>query len=245
MVCADVRLPRAERVVDEDVRESRQLCCEPSARGVGVGGGESFLSFEPPRVGEVDAADSPMFEIFDEPVDAGVDVEDTAAGLDAKRGHREHHPELVLEVPDDRRDGVFVAARQLTRLFIVRAVDVGHEDGTSSPLDDVVEGRDGLVDPEGVVDDAVLDAVVVHADEHDLVLEVRVLHATQAGAHRAYSRRTPTYKFLRLGLSRRAAEGGCTVGFGRESRRRWSVGRRSPSELAYRTCASTSGCAEE
>ena len=199
MVGAYVRLPRAERVVDEDVRESRQLCGEPVARGVGVGGGESFLSFEPPRVREVDAADSPMFEIFDEPVDAGVDVEDTAAGLDAKRGHREHHPELVLEVPDDRRDGVFVAARQLTRLFIVRAVDVGHEDGTSSPLDDVVEGRDGLVDPEGVVDDAILDAVVVHADEHDLVLEVRVLHATQAGAHRAYSRRTPTCKFLALG----------------------------------------------
>ena len=56
---------------------------------------------------------------------------------------------------------------------------MGHKDGTATAFDDVVQGGDGLVDPEGVVNDAILDAVVVHADEHHLISEVGVLHATQ------------------------------------------------------------------
>mmetsp|Transcript_5676 Transcript_5676/g.21407 ORF Transcript_5676/g.21407 Transcript_5676/m.21407 type:complete len:562 (+) Transcript_5676:1085-2770(+) len=176
---ADVRLPGAEGVVDEHVREARQLCREPFARCDGVSRGEPLLALEPSRVGKVDAAHSAVLQIFDEPVDAGVDVEDTAPWLDPERRHREHHPELMLEVPDDGRDGVLVPARDLLAFLVEGAVDVGHEDGTATAFDDVVQRGDGLIDPESVVNDAILDAVVVHADEHDLISEVGVLHATQ------------------------------------------------------------------
>ena len=89
--------------------------------------------------------------------------------------------------------------------LVVGTADVGHEDGTTAALDDVVQRGDGGVHAEGVGHRAALHAVVVHANQNHLAVEVGVLHAAERATGKG---RSVGHLESRASMRPRGREGG-------------------------------------